>query len=406
MTFIADILGMLAFRTKALRAQAERRALITGVICYSAGYLAYAIVRNLVYASLPEVAPLNFSLFSTIFNFQLIQTLIFVLVVYIPALLVLGNAISGDGLGFSFSRKEYQAHSSALLSLWGMLYLITAPLQWLLPHFLIFGLLLEISIGKIVCYLLLIVYTFWAVKQLDYLSPVQAMGVLAVSIFALPIYYILISFIFALPFFLGIPVAYLAYQWIRGYMASQTGERSFQQQLHALTLNPQDADAQYQLGLMSLKRRNLSSARKYFENAINIDPNDPDYHYFLGRSYELDGAWDRALVEYEETYRLNPEYGLGDIFREVGKGYLHTCSVEKGIEFLKFFLTKRGSDPEGRYWLAVALQKAGDVEQMRTQLNMIVEQARSNPRFFRKENREWVYRARGMIRDSKLEIRD
>jgi tetratricopeptide (TPR) repeat protein len=405
MTFIADILGMLAFRTNSLRAQAERRALITGVICYSVGYLAYAVVRNLVYASLPEVAPLQLSLFSTFFNFQLIQTLIFILVVYVPALIVLGNAISGDGLGFSFSRKEYQAHSSALLCLWGMLYLITAPLQWLLPHFLIFGLLLEISLGKIICYLLLVVYTFWAVKHLNYLSAVQTVGVLAISIFALPIYYILISFIFALPFFLGIPVAYFAYQWIRGYVTSQTSERSFQQQLRALTLNPQDADAQYQLGLISLKRRNLITARKYFENAIQIDPNDPDYHYSLGRAHELDGAWDQALGEYEETYRLNPEYGLGDIFREVGKAYLHTGSVDKGIEFLNFFLSKRGSDPEGRYWLAVALQKAGDSEQMRAQLNMIVEQARSHPRFFRKENREWVFRARGMIRDSKSEIR-
>jgi hypothetical protein len=120
----------------------------------------------------------------------------------------------------------------------------------------------------------------------------------------------------------------------------------------------------------------------------------------------LDGEWGPALEQYEETYSLNPEYGLGDIFREVGKGYLHSGRVEKGIEFLKFFLTKRSSDPEGRYWLAIALQKAGDSEQMRAQLNMIVEQARSNPRFFRKENREWVYRARGMIRDSRSESRE
>jgi hypothetical protein len=96
---------------------------------------------------------------------------------------------------------------------------------------------------------------------------------------------------------------------------------------------------------------------------------------------------------------LNPEYGLGDIFREVGKGYLHTGSGEKAKEFLNFFLKKRDSDPEGRYWLAVALQKIGDLEQMRFQLNRILEQARSNPRFFRKENREWIYRARTMLRE-------
>jgi tetratricopeptide (TPR) repeat protein len=199
---------------------------------------------------------------------------------------------------------------------------------------------------------------------------------------------------------------YLGYQWIRGHFASQINERAFQQKLHALTLNPQDADAHYQLGLIHLNRRNLDAARRYFESALKIDPNDPDYHYFLGRACELRGEWTRALEQYEETYRLNPEYGQGDIFREVGKGYLHTGNVEKGMEFLKFFLAKRGSDPEGRYWLAVALQKTGDSEQMRMHLNVIVEQARSSPSFFRKENREWVYRARNMIRNSRFEIRD
>ena len=107
-----------------------------------------------------------------------------------------------------------------------------------------------------------------------------------------------------------------------------------------------------------------------------------------------------ALEEYEETYRLNPEQSLGDIFREVGKAYLHTGNVDKAIEFLEFFLQTRGSDPEGRYWLAVALHKQGKPEEMRVQLNTILEQARSNPRFFRKEKRAWVLRARTLLRSS------
>ncbi len=405
MTILSDILCMLAFRTSALRAQAERRALVTGIICFCAGFLGYGLVRNSVYAALPELLTQQPGLIDSFFNFQLLQTLLFLLLIYIPGVIVLGNAISGDGLGLSVSRKEYQAHSSVLLPLWGLLYLICAPLQWLIPHFLIVG-VVEISSGILIRSVLIVVYTLWAIKQLSYLSSVQALGVFALSWFTLPIYYVITSFIFALPLFIMIPLGYLAYQWIRGYLSSQTGERAFKQHLHALTLNPQDADAQYQLGLINLKRRNLDAARKHFENALRIDSNDPDYHYSLGRSYELEGKWALALEQYEETYRLNPGYGLGDIFREVGKAYLHTGNVEKGMEFLKFFLTKRGSDPEGRYWLAVAFQKTGDADQMRAQLSAIVEQARSNPRFFRKENREWIYRARTMIRDSRFEIQN
>ncbi|HTY62320.1 MAG TPA: tetratricopeptide repeat protein [Acidobacteriota bacterium] len=401
MTYLSDVLAMFAFRPGAIRDLAERRAMVAGGICFSIGYLLYGVVRSSVYASLPELVSEQSVWIGYSVLFQLFQVFLFLLVLYIPFVIVVSNAISGDGCGLSISRQEYQAHVSALLPLWGVLFLAAAPLQWLLPHFLVVGEVIEISIGIIIRSILVAAYTLWGIRQLNYLSGVQALGVFALSWFTFPAYYLLTSFLSLLPLFILIPLIYWGSQWFRGYHASHVGERDFQRHLRALTLNPQDADAQYQLGLIYLKRRNLDAARRYFESALKIDAADPDYHYYLGRAHELGGHWDRALEQYEETYRLNPEYGLGDIFREVGKGYLHTGNVEKGMEFLGFFLSKRGSDPEGRYWLAVALQKTGDRDQMRAQLTMIAEQARSNPRFFRKENREWIYRARQLIRDSR-----
>ena len=405
MRFLAEIPGILAFRRHALRMQAERRSVLAGVASYSIGFLVYAMVRNAVYADLPEIAYRRFNLIESFLDLNLLQSLVFLLLVYIPALIILGNFVSGDRLGFSFSREEYQAHISALLPLWGALFLIAAPLQWLESRFLVIW-IFEISFGMLVRLVLLFVYTLWAIKQLNYLSAAQSLGVFALSWLTLPILQILSSFMYALPFFIMIPAFYLAFLWLREHLARQSNERSFQQNLHALTLNPQDADAQYQLGLIHYKRRNFDSARRYFESALRIQPADPDYHYYLGRTYELDGEWQLALEQYEETYRLNPLYGLGDIFREVGKAYLHTGNVEKSKEFFEYFLKDRGFDSEGRYWLAVALQKLGDKELARFQLKTLLEQARSNPRFFRKENREWIYRARKLLRDSISGIRD
>jgi tetratricopeptide (TPR) repeat protein len=403
MTFLSRLVGILSFRSTALRAQAERQALFGGAVCFCVGFVVYSMVRSSVYSALPELS-YQTGLIDSVFNLSLIQVLLFLLLIYLPAIVVLSNSISGYGLRFSVSRREYRALASALLPMWGLLFFIAAPLQWLIPHFLVISSLaggFEFSVGWLVRAALIIAYTPWAIKQLNYLSAGQAAGVFILSWFTWPVYYLVTSFVFALPLFILIPLAYFAYQRLRGYAVSHAGERTFQQQLHALTLNPQDSDAHYQLGLLQLKRGNLDVARQYFESAARIDPNDPDYHYFLGRTFEKKDDWAQALEQYEETYRLNPEYGTGDIFREVGKGYLQTGSIDKAIEFLKFFLNKRGSDPEGRYWLAVALKKAGDVEQMKLQLNMILEQARSHPRFFRKENREWLYRARNMIREGK-----
>jgi tetratricopeptide (TPR) repeat protein len=405
MRLFTEIPGMLAFRRHALHVQAKHRSVWGGVAWYSIGFLAYAIVRNLAYADLPEIAYRQVRLIGTFLDLNLAQSLIFLLLVYVPALIILGNFFSGDGFGLSISREEYKTHISVLLPLWGALFLIAAPLQWVESRFLVIW-IFEISFGMLVRSILLVVYTIWAIKQLSYLSVAQSLGVFALSWFTLPILQVLSSFLYALPFFIMIPVFYLAFHWFREHLTRQANERSFQQNLHTLTLNSQDADAHYQLGLVHFKRRNLDSARRYFENALKIQSTDPDYHYYLGRTGELNGEWQFALEQYEETYRLNPEYGLGDIFREVGKAYLHTGSVEKSREFFEFFLENRNSDPEGRYWLAVALQRLGDTDQMRFQLNTLLEQVRSDPRFFRKGNREWIYRARKLLRDSTYGFRD
>ena len=99
MMSLSDLLGMLALRIRFLRLQAERRTLIYGVVCFSAGFLAYILLRNHVYSALPEITDQPAGLFHYLIRLNLIQTLVFLLSVYIPALILLGNSISGEGPG-------------------------------------------------------------------------------------------------------------------------------------------------------------------------------------------------------------------------------------------------------------------------------------------------------------------
>ncbi len=400
MTYLRNLFGTLAFRASAIRTLAERRAVLWGIVCFSAGFLTYILMRRIVqaYALNAIFAPQEAELIDISaagLLLKLAQAILFFLLVYVPCIVLLSNSISGDSLGFYLPKEQYQAHISALFPVWGLVFLVSAPLQWyvLAEPF-------NIGLGQLVLVILLSAYSVWAIRELNYLSLGASLGVFALSWFTLPVFYVLTAFLFALPLFILVPVAYLVLQRVRSFWDTRTGEREFQRNLHTLTLNPQDADAYHQLGLIHLKRRNLDAAQKYFSAALKIDPLDPDYHYFLGRVFEKKEEWPRALECYEEAYRINAEYGLGDIFREVGKGYLHAGRVEKAKEFLRFFLETRGSDPEGRYWLAVACQKSGDLADMEVQLKTILDQARSNPRFFRKENREWIYRARLLLRQS------
>lgn len=397
MNFPAELLGLLALRTRALRALAGRKSALPGWILLSLGFLSFALVRHALYAA--TEMRVGSGILQTALGLNLVQLLLFLSVVYIPAVICLSNAFAGDGLGFSFSREEYRVHVSVLFPLWGCIFFVAAVLQWLVPGFIGFG-ILEVSLGLLCLTLLMTFYSVWAIRQLNYLPLLPALSVFVLSWFTLPLFFVVSSFVFALPFFILVPVGYLLYQRLRGYISSRSGEGSFQEHLRSLTVNPQDADAHYQLGLIHLGRGNLDSARRYFQSALAIDPRDPDYQYHLGRVHEALEDWPGALEQFEETYRLNPGYALGDIFREVGKAYLHTGKIEKGVEFLRFFLKTRGSDPEGRYWLAVSLQKLGRAEEMRSELRTILDQARSNPRFFRKGNRRWLYKSRLLLRQS------
>jgi tetratricopeptide (TPR) repeat protein len=391
------LFSALAFRPEGLRALGARHALVLPILGFAAGFAAFVLVRSSVYAGLPEVSSYKSGRLDAFLHLNLVQAVLFLSVVYVPAIVCLSNALAGDGLGWTVSRDEYRFQVSAFFPLWMALFLLAAPLQWLAPQFLILG-PVGISIGLLVLVLMLAVYTVWAIRELNHISVAASLGVFALSWATLPFFYLLSSFLMALPLFILIPLGIIAYRRFQGYFDGRSEEISFQKHLHALTANPQDADAQYQLGLIHLRRGNLEPARHYFESSIQIDSKDPDYHYYLGLIHEKQGDWSAALGSYEETYRLRPDYGQGDIFREVGKAYLHTGECVKAIEFLEFFLRTRGSDPEGRFWLAVALDRLGKKEEMRLQLTTILNQARSQPRFFRKEKREWVYRSRMLLR--------
>jgi hypothetical protein len=182
MKFFADILGMLAFRGSALRTQSERRTLTGGIVCFSIGYLLYAVLRNYVYATLPELLhPDGGSyIYLSVILRDWVRSIVFLLVLYIPALIILGNTFSGDSRGLLVSKQEYQAHASTLLPLWGALFLITAPLQLLIPHFVSIG-LLDISFGILIRSILLFIYTLWAIKPLSHLSWAQSLGVFTLS---------------------------------------------------------------------------------------------------------------------------------------------------------------------------------------------------------------------------------
>jgi tetratricopeptide (TPR) repeat protein len=396
MTFLRDLARALLFRAPSLRALSQR-GVAAGIALFCFGFLAFTEIRASVYAEYYEPTFLLSGLFGELLRSNLLQSLLFLLVAYIPAIIVLSNTIAGDGLGLMLSWREYRSHVAALIPLWGALFLLAAPLQWFLPRFLTIG-ALDIGVTWLLLMIFFLAATAWGIKELNFLSLASGLAVFALSIFTLPVFWILTAFALSLPVFLLVPLLFVGLQKLRSLEGNRSKERDLKEHLQVLTLNPQDADAHYQLGLLHLNRGETVTALRHFQDAVGIDPKDPAYRYWLGRCHETRGDWAQAQESYEAVYSANPQFGHGDIVREVGKAYLHSGNVEKAMEFFRFFLQARSSDPEGRYWFAVALGKAGNTAQMRSELRTLMEHARSSPRFFRRENRKWIYLARILLR--------
>jgi tetratricopeptide (TPR) repeat protein len=396
MMFLLELLKSLMFRTRSLRALAARQAVVTGFACFAAGFLVFVMVRS---HATEDVFPYVQGPAAWIVSFldsHLLQMTLFLSLVYLPALILLTNACAGDGLGFSLSKQEYRRHVSALFPLWGMIFLAGAPL---IPHFLRLG-LVEISLGELWLMAATLAYTVWALRELDYLPVAASLGVFMLSLLTLPILFLLTNFLIVLPLFIVAPLLLIFVERLRELLATKALLHGFQRHLRAIAVNPQDAGSHFELGLLHFRNGHPDAARGYFEQALRIDATEASYHYYMGRIHEAAGDWRKATDEYEAAYRSNQDFSQGDVFREVGKGYLHTDRLDKALEFLDYFQQRRGTDPEGRYWLAVAMQRAGRLEDMRRQLDIVLDQARSSPSFFRKTHREWIYRSRMLLRGS------
>jgi hypothetical protein len=190
MVVLSDIAKMLALRVASLRTQACRRMFAGSIACFSIGYLVYTLVRNRVYAVLVDPAAQPAGLLRNVDNLRLIQALLFLLAVYVPALSWIGGVIRGDIPGSLPSLKDYRMHISALLPLWGALFLISAPVQWMVPHFLGVG-VVDVSVGYLLRSVLLSIYTVWAVRELNGLTTAQASVAFVLSWITFPLLYLL-----------------------------------------------------------------------------------------------------------------------------------------------------------------------------------------------------------------------
>ena len=101
----------------------------------------------------------------------------------------------------------------------------------------------------------------------------------------------------------------------RGYLDAAT--ESFKQ---VIASRPGDAEAQYNLGTLYLRRKEPASARLYLEKAVELKPTHAEAWNNLGMIAGEEGHTDEAIRNFQECLRQRPDFvvallNLGNLYR-------------------------------------------------------------------------------------------
>ncbi|HJP93562.1 MAG TPA: tetratricopeptide repeat protein [Pyrinomonadaceae bacterium] len=245
--------------------------------------------------------------------------------------------------------------------------------------------------------------TIFAVKDSFKMSAARALAVTAIgliaSFFIAPIVYALLSGVLGSPFLL-----FLAFMLLRGYfsdiMGTQRARAAFKQNLESATLNPADASAHYNLGLIHQSRGELDQARERFERALQIDAEEIDASYQLGRIARQQKRYADAIKNFEQVVASNPAHSQYEVWREVAATYIAAGQFEDARTALDQFLEHRPSDPEGLYLMGRAHAGLGHQREAASLMQACIEAVKTAPAYKYRASKRWLNEAQQFIKSS------
>jgi Flp pilus assembly protein TadD len=130
----------------------------------------------------------------------------------------------------------------------------------------------------------------------------------------------------------------------------------------ALHDQPENAEANLELGLLLGQLGDVSGASEAFRKAVREKPDWPEAHYNLGLIMVADPHskrdWPSAMAEFREALRLRPSYA--EAHHLLGAGLAEAGQREAAITEFRAALAANPNSPEAHLDLGKALETGGD----------------------------------------------
>jgi len=328
---------------------------------------------------------------------------LFVSVIYVPLSVLLANLFERRTSFSIVIREEYAATvSCALASLTASLLITLLPaiiLRWqstgMRNEWVVVILLVVIPLPIFAGLMTLAIGTIF---RISWIAAVCTTIISFLSILGMPLLMQAASFICSFPLLLII-LLFLLRDRIDDFMRSARARQSFKQNLEAATLNPADASAHYNLGLLYQLRGEMEAAAASFHRAVEIDPQETDAHYQLGRIAREQGRPNEAITHFEKVVQQDPTHSHHEIWRETALVYYAAGQYADALEMLERFLNVRPSDAQARYWRGMTLDRLGRMSEAIEEMHGCIETVKTAPAYKYRTDRQWLYQAQNFLRE-------
>lgn len=158
--------------------------------------------------------------------------------------------------------------------------------------------------------------------------------------------------------------------------------------------NPHERRARHELADIRVEQKRYAEAVDILKPNLEAGDDDVDTLYLLGVAYLGAGDAQRGELLLAEAEKLDPDYRQGSIHLERGRFRLKRGDFQGAVQALERFCTVRHGTVEGRFLLSQALAEMGRGDEAKRMRDMSWSEYVVAPRFQRRRERKWAWRAR------------
>lgn len=332
-----------------------------------------------------------------------VKIVLFAAVIYAPFLIFVANLFERRASFSLVIREEYPAIVSCALMALVVSFLVT-----LVPALVIgwqsaklgspLGFFVLVVVIPLPVFAWFMALTTGSIFNIGWVTVSLVVLISFLSLMTSPVYIAASSFVCGSPFLLLILV-FLLRDRFDDFMRSHQSRQSFRQNLQAATLNPADASAHYNLGLLYQQRGELDAAIGSFQRAIEIDSTETDAHYQLGRIARWQNRFNEAIQHFEQVIAQDAAYSQYEIWRETALVYYSAKQYQDALEMFDKYLNQRPSDAQGRYWRGMTLFSLGRTGEAIEEMQTCIESVKTAPAYKYRTERQWLHLAQNFLRE-------